>query len=207
MHDLSLAQSIPCHRRHRLDGGDALSAAAVRLSLRRRARLEAIRNLQGDGAPAAASDHQSGDDRDLATRPVARLATADFSAPAGCTPSSHWCSCSRPCTDSCPATVKDFAADRNRRSQKFYRIINEVPAVLMVRDRDPGDRETVLTTHRHGRAFSRASCEIAFCSVCLAHPTQRRRMPSQSRASVYSGRASIGPGLQSRNAQDLTSTI
>jgi putative membrane protein len=28
--------------------------------------------------------------------------------------------------------VKDFAADRNRRSAKFYRIINEVPAVLMV---------------------------------------------------------------------------
>jgi putative membrane protein len=28
--------------------------------------------------------------------------------------------------------VKDFAADRNTRSQKFYRIINEVPAVLMV---------------------------------------------------------------------------
>ena len=28
--------------------------------------------------------------------------------------------------------VKDFAADRNTHSQKFYRIINEVPAVLMV---------------------------------------------------------------------------
>jgi putative membrane protein len=28
--------------------------------------------------------------------------------------------------------VKDFAADKNRRSAKFYRIINEVPAVLMV---------------------------------------------------------------------------
>lgn len=28
--------------------------------------------------------------------------------------------------------VKDFAADRNRRSAKFFRIINEVPAVLMV---------------------------------------------------------------------------
>jgi len=27
--------------------------------------------------------------------------------------------------------VKDFAADRNRHSQKFYRIINEVPTVLM----------------------------------------------------------------------------
>ena len=28
--------------------------------------------------------------------------------------------------------VKDFAADRNLRSQKFYRIINEVPTVLMI---------------------------------------------------------------------------
>jgi putative membrane protein len=28
--------------------------------------------------------------------------------------------------------VKDFAADRNLRSPKFYRLINEVPTVLMV---------------------------------------------------------------------------
>jgi protoporphyrinogen IX oxidase len=28
--------------------------------------------------------------------------------------------------------VKDFAADRNRHSQKFYRIINEVPTVAMI---------------------------------------------------------------------------
>jgi putative membrane protein len=28
--------------------------------------------------------------------------------------------------------VKDFAADRNSRSKKFYRIINEVPTVLMI---------------------------------------------------------------------------
>jgi putative membrane protein len=28
--------------------------------------------------------------------------------------------------------VKDFAADRNVRSHKFYRIINEVPTVLMI---------------------------------------------------------------------------
>ena len=28
--------------------------------------------------------------------------------------------------------VREFAQDRNRFSQKFYRIINEVPAVLMV---------------------------------------------------------------------------
>ena len=29
-------------------------------------------------------------------------------------------------------TVKDFAADRNRRSQRFYRVINEVPTLLMI---------------------------------------------------------------------------
>jgi putative membrane protein len=28
--------------------------------------------------------------------------------------------------------VKDFAADRNTRSQKFYRLVNEVPTVLMI---------------------------------------------------------------------------
>lgn len=28
--------------------------------------------------------------------------------------------------------VRDFAADQNRRSQKFYRIINEIPALLLV---------------------------------------------------------------------------
>jgi putative membrane protein len=28
--------------------------------------------------------------------------------------------------------VKDFAADRNSRTQKFYRIINEVPTILMI---------------------------------------------------------------------------
>ena len=28
--------------------------------------------------------------------------------------------------------VKDFAADNNRHSHKFYRIINEVPTVLMI---------------------------------------------------------------------------
>jgi len=28
--------------------------------------------------------------------------------------------------------AKDFAADRNQRDQKFYRIINEVPTVLMI---------------------------------------------------------------------------
>ncbi|HEY1363209.1 MAG TPA: protoporphyrinogen oxidase HemJ [Xanthobacteraceae bacterium] len=28
--------------------------------------------------------------------------------------------------------VRDFAADRNRHSQRFYRLVNEVPTVLMI---------------------------------------------------------------------------
>jgi putative membrane protein len=28
--------------------------------------------------------------------------------------------------------VRDFAADQNRKSQKFYRVINEIPAILLV---------------------------------------------------------------------------
>jgi putative membrane protein len=28
--------------------------------------------------------------------------------------------------------VRDFAADRNRHTQKFYRIINEVPTIIMI---------------------------------------------------------------------------
>ena len=28
--------------------------------------------------------------------------------------------------------VRDFAADQNQHSQKFYRIINEIPAILMI---------------------------------------------------------------------------
>jgi protoporphyrinogen IX oxidase len=31
----------------------------------------------------------------------------------------------------CARWVKDFAADRNRHSQKFYRMINEIPTILM----------------------------------------------------------------------------
>src|SRR5262249_40254980 len=59
-------QSTACHCRYLLDGGHALSAAAVRLSLRGRTRLEAVGNLQGDGAAAAPGAHYPRDDRDLA---------------------------------------------------------------------------------------------------------------------------------------------
>src|SRR5439155_24263679 len=64
--DVRMDQGPACDRGHLLDGRHALSAAAVRLSLRGGSRIEAVRNLQGDGKAVAESDHQSGDDRDLA---------------------------------------------------------------------------------------------------------------------------------------------
>ena len=66
-------QGTACYRRHCVDGGHALSAAAVRLPLRSGSRIEAVRNLQGDGTAAAEGDHQPGDDRDLAGRALPRL--------------------------------------------------------------------------------------------------------------------------------------
>src|SRR3954463_8529840 len=63
--NVRMDQSAACDRRHRMDGRHALSAAAVCLSLQRRDRIEAIGNLQGDGAPAAEGDHQSGDGGDV----------------------------------------------------------------------------------------------------------------------------------------------
>ena len=59
-------QGAAYHRGHLLDGRHALFAATVRLSLRSRAGFEAVRDVQGDGTPAAESDHESRDDRDLA---------------------------------------------------------------------------------------------------------------------------------------------
>src|ERR1700684_4549231 len=58
-------QGAAYHRGHLLDGRHALSAAAVRLSLRVGGRFEAVLDLPGDGTSAAEGDHQSGDDCDL----------------------------------------------------------------------------------------------------------------------------------------------
>src|ERR1700694_224753 len=66
MSDVRMDQGAACDRRHRVDGGHALSAAAVRLSLQCGDRIEAVRDVQGDGTAVAESDHQSGDDRNLA---------------------------------------------------------------------------------------------------------------------------------------------
>ena len=50
----------------------------------------------------------------------------------GCRLNLRWYSCCRRSTDYLRRWVKAFAADRNLHSQKFYRIINEVPTILMI---------------------------------------------------------------------------
>src|ERR1700710_529506 len=71
--DVRMDQGAARDRRHRVDGGHALSAAAVCLSLRGRDRIEAVGDFQGDGASAAESDYQSGDGGDVACRTLPRL--------------------------------------------------------------------------------------------------------------------------------------
>src|ERR1700733_1131809 len=66
-------QGAACDRGHVVDGRHALFAAAVRLSLRSSSWIEAIRDVQGDGAAAAEGDHQSGHDRNLVGRALPGL--------------------------------------------------------------------------------------------------------------------------------------
>src|SRR5262245_10429961 len=69
----AMAEGAACGGRHLLDGGAALSAAALRLPLRGGEGFAPVRDLQGDGAPTAALHHEPGDDRGVGDGPVARL--------------------------------------------------------------------------------------------------------------------------------------
>src|SRR5260221_2731868 len=73
-----VVEGLPRHRDHRLDGGNALSAAAFRLSLRSRARLQTVGDLQGDGAAAAPRDHHARHGGEMGALPVARLGGGRF---------------------------------------------------------------------------------------------------------------------------------
>ena len=129
---LYLAEGGARRRGHLVDGGDALPAAAVRLSRRRAAGLRQVRDVQGHGAAAAPRDHQPGDGGDLGARPVACLERRLARRAAGSRPSSRWWSSCPASTGCSRAGSRDFAEDRNTRGQRFYRIVNEVPTLLMI---------------------------------------------------------------------------
>src|SRR5689334_15992313 len=71
--DVRVDQGAAYRRGHCMDGRNALSAAAFCLSLRGESRVESIRDVQIDGAPVTKSNHQPGNDRDLARRALSRL--------------------------------------------------------------------------------------------------------------------------------------
>src|SRR5580704_12433214 len=68
---LSLAKGAAYLGHHLLDGGDALSAASLRLSCRSPARLPASENFRGDGTQAHARDYAARFTSDLDNRPYA----------------------------------------------------------------------------------------------------------------------------------------
>src|SRR5580704_10544514 len=68
---LSLDQGAAYLGHHLLDGGDAVSAASLRLSRRSAERLSASENLRGDGEEAHARDHAAHFTRDVDNRSYA----------------------------------------------------------------------------------------------------------------------------------------
>ena len=74
----------------------------------------------------------AGDDRHLGARPRTSPGTGAGSRRAGCTPSSLLVVILSGVHGFLSKAVKDFAADRNTRPARFYRILNEVPTVLMI---------------------------------------------------------------------------
>src|SRR5215472_14411177 len=126
-----VVEGLPRHRDHRLDGGNALSAAALRLSLRSRARLQAVGDLQGDGAAAAPRDHYAGHGGELGAWPMARMGGGFYTA--------GWLHAKLALVIALSALhgffvrcVREFAADHNHHSQQFYRVLNEIPTILMI---------------------------------------------------------------------------
>ena len=93
--------------------------------------LQAVRDVQGDGAAPAARHHEPGDDRGVGDGAVLAWAQgmindrwlwAKFALVVLLTGYHH----------ALGAWRKDFAEDWNVRPPRFYRIMNEVPTLLMI---------------------------------------------------------------------------
>ena len=83
---------------------------------------------------------------------VARLETARWlAAPWFCTQSSRWCWRCPACTAFWSAWSSISPPTGTGTAQKFYRIINEIPTVLMIAHRDSGDGQAVLSRSARSR--------------------------------------------------------
>ena len=96
-----------------------------------RGRLGQVGDFQGDGAAAAARHRQPGDDRDLGFRPLARLADGR-SGSALAARKFLFVVLLSAYHGMLVRWVRAFAEDRNTRPARFFRMINEIPALFMV---------------------------------------------------------------------------
>ena len=69
---------------------------------------------------------------------------------------------------------KDFEANRNQRPERFFRLINEVPTVLMVIIVVSGYSETVLTL------FLKTCLSAFILSICPAIEQKKLSIPLSS---------------------------
>lgn len=93
--------------------------------------FETVRDFQDDGKAAPEGDHESGNDRGMGSRTVPDLGWTSILA--------KWFHGKLLLVvllsgihGFLAVHVRDFAVDRNTRSHNFYRIINEIPTILMI---------------------------------------------------------------------------
>ena len=189
---LFVVQGVAHHRDHRLDGRDALSAAAFRLSLQRR--RSARRSPKPSRSWSAACSMPS------SIRPWSRPGCsasgsptmAGFSAAAGCTPSWRWCWRS-------PAMhglmVRLGARFRRRPEPALGEVLSDYQRGTDPADdrhRAPGGAQAVLTARDRGQPLASGTCVSARHFICLEYLPRRRQMPL-STGPGYGNRPSIGP--------------
>ena len=90
-----------------------------------------IRALHSDGAQAHARHHQPLDDRRLGLGAAPGRRARRLERSLGSTPSSSLVIALSGMHGMLSRWRRDFEQGRNTKSQRFYRIVNEVPAVLM----------------------------------------------------------------------------
>ena len=112
--------------------------------------LRQVGDLQGHGAPPAARDHDPGDAGDVGLRRCCWRRPRGWSTgiEGGSGQSSLWSLALLGYHAALARWRRAFAADRNRHSPRFFRMVNELPTLAADRDRRPRRGQAVLRWRR-----------------------------------------------------------